>query len=116
MKCGWSTNEEAVFVTDTGNVLVYDMFGELKKNFSMGQEAKDLKVISARVFQTQHATGVAVLTSSRRFFVVNNIQEPRGRGTQQHRRFPPHARGHHVCQSNDARPAGERVLCHAVQL
>ena len=79
MKCGWSTNEEAVFVTDTGNVLVYDMFGELKKNFSMGQEAKDLKVISARVFQTQHATGVAVLTSSRRFFVVNNIQEPRVR-------------------------------------
>ena len=79
VKCGWSTNEEAVFVTDTGNVLVYDMFGELKKNFSMGQEAKDLKVISARVFQTRHSTGVAVLTSSRRFFVVNNIQEPRVR-------------------------------------
>ena len=37
MKCGWSTNEEAVFVTDAGNILVYDMFGELKKNFSMGQ-------------------------------------------------------------------------------
>ena len=55
------------------------MFGELKKNFSMGQEAKDLKVISARVFQTRHSTGVAVLTSSRRFFVVNNIQEPRVR-------------------------------------
>ena len=58
---------------------MYDMFGELKKNFSMGQEAKDLKVISARVFQTRHSTGVAVLTSSRRFFVVNNIQEPRVR-------------------------------------
>ena len=55
------------------------MFGELKKNFSMGQEAKDLKLIGAKVFQTRHATGVAVLTTSRRFFVVNNIQEPRVR-------------------------------------
>ena len=55
------------------------MFGELKKNFGMGQEAKDLKVIGARVFQTRHATGVAVLTSSRRFFVVNNIQDPKVR-------------------------------------
>ena len=55
------------------------MFGELKKNFGMGQEAKDLKVIGARVFQTRHATGVAVLTSSPRFFVVNNIQDPKVR-------------------------------------
>ena len=53
VNCGWSNHEEAVFATEAGNVLVYDMFGELKKSFDMGQEAKDLKVIDARIFQTR---------------------------------------------------------------
>lgn len=76
---GWSNREEAVFVTDYGSVLVFSILGELMSEFSMGPEAKDLKISSARVFNSAFATGVAVLTTAKRFFVVNNIVEPRVR-------------------------------------
>lgn len=45
VEIGWSINEDVVFVTDDGSVLVYNTFGEFLKVFSMGQEAKDLKIL-----------------------------------------------------------------------
>ena len=83
VQMGWSRKMEAVFVTDDGSVFIYDLFGNLVRTFSMGQEAKDLKIIDARIFISgsgrRSTTGVAVLASSRRFFVVNNLEEPRTR-------------------------------------
>ena len=79
--CGWSNSEEAVFVTEDGTVVVHDVFGALVRSFSMGQEAKDLKVASAKVFRSSASSsaGVAVLTGAGRFFVANNVGEPRVR-------------------------------------
>ncbi len=48
----------------------------------MGQEAKEMKIIDARKFATSSGTGLVVLTTNFRFFVVNNIKDPRIR------RFP----------------------------
>jgi ribosomal protein S1 len=48
----------------------------------MGQEAKEMKIIDARKFSTTSGTGLVVLTTNFRFFVVNNIKDPRIR------RFP----------------------------
>lgn len=41
---GWSDTEELLCVQDDGLVIIYDMFGEEKHTFSMGQEASCTKV------------------------------------------------------------------------
>jgi hypothetical protein len=45
---GWSEEEEPLFVLEDGTVLIYSMFGIFKTSFSMGQEAKDIKILGAR--------------------------------------------------------------------
>ena len=74
---GWSDTEEAVFVLEDGTVLIYSMFGIFKSTFSMGQEAKDIKILSAKVFSSHLGTGVAVMTTTHRFYVVSSTVEPR---------------------------------------
>lgn len=60
-----------------GLVLIYDLFGNYQHTFSMGQEAKDTKVIDARIFRSSSGTGVAVMTSNFRVFLINSFKEPR---------------------------------------
>ena len=77
MTCNWTLNQDLVFVIEDGTVLLFSIYGELLKTTSMGQEAKDIKIRDAQVFYSKYSTGVAILTTSNRFFVVNNIDEPR---------------------------------------
>jgi len=76
---GWSETEEALFVLEDGTVLVYSMFGVFKSTFSMGQEAKDIKLLAAKIFPSHSGTGVAVLTTTHRFYLVSSSSEPRVR-------------------------------------
>jgi len=76
---GWSDTEEALFVLEDGTVLIYSMFGIFKSTFSMGQEAKDIKILSAKIFSSHSGTGVAVLTTTHRFYLVSSTTEPRVR-------------------------------------
>jgi len=76
---GWSDLEEALFVLEDGTVLIYTMFGMFKSTFSMGQEAKDIKILSAKIFPSHSGTGVAVLTTTHRFYLVSSTTEPRVR-------------------------------------
>ncbi|KAH0946208.1 hypothetical protein HN011_010546 [Eciton burchellii] len=75
----WSQQEELLCVQDDGMVLIYDMFGTYQHTFSMGNTAKDTKVIDAKFFTTLNSTGIAVLTSTNRIFLVNNVSEPKVR-------------------------------------
>jgi hypothetical protein len=43
------------------------------------QEAKDTKIIEAKIFASLNGTGIAVLTSSYRIFLVNSVKEPKVR-------------------------------------
>nr|ALS04225.1 vacuolar protein sorting-associated protein 16-like protein [Acartia pacifica] len=73
---GWSSDKEPVFILEDGTVLVYSLFGTFKSSFSMGQEAKDMKILAARIFSSSSgSTGVAVLTSTFRFYMVSSLQE-----------------------------------------
>lgn len=74
---GWSDAEDLLCVQDDGLVLMYNMFSQYQHTFSMGQEAKDTKVIDARVFASKSGTGVAVMTSNFRIFLINSIQDPK---------------------------------------
>ena len=76
---GWSDTEQALFVLEDGTVLVYSMFGTFQSTFSMGQEAKDVKILSSRIFRSAAGTGVAVLTSTHRLYVAASHAEPRVR-------------------------------------
>jgi len=76
---GWSDKEEVLFVLEEGIVVIYSMFGILQSSFTMGQEAQDVKLLTGRVFPTHSGTGVAVLTSTHRFYIVASTSEPRVR-------------------------------------
>lgn len=78
----WSASEELLCIQDDGTVSLYDIFGTYQNSFQMGQEAKEMKIIGVRTFATTSGTGLIVLTTNFRFFVVNNIKDPRIR------RFP----------------------------
>lgn len=60
-------------------VLIYNLFGQYLHKFSMGQEANDTKVIDAKIFATTQVTGVAVMTTHFRIFIVNNYRDPKVR-------------------------------------
>ncbi|XP_055354396.1 vacuolar protein sorting-associated protein 16 homolog [Paramacrobiotus metropolitanus] len=77
LQLGWSGAEELVCVQEDGRVLIYDMFGAFVRTFGMGQEAMDARVVDCRIFaQGSGATGIAVLTGSRRFFIMHDIDAP----------------------------------------
>ncbi|KAF8764583.1 Vacuolar protein sorting-associated protein like [Argiope bruennichi] len=75
---GWSSSEDLVCVLEDGSVLLYDLFGNLTKTTSMGQDVKDTKVLECRIFNSpKFYTGIAVLTGAFNIFLVNNIKDPR---------------------------------------
>ncbi|XP_052805418.1 vacuolar protein sorting-associated protein 16 homolog [Mya arenaria] len=74
---GWSHNEELLCVQDEGTVLVYDIFLTFIRQFGMGQEAKETKVLDVRIFNSYKGTGIAILTCSFRVFIVNSIDDLR---------------------------------------
>lgn len=76
---GWTDSEELLCVQDDGVVLIYNMFGQYQHKFSMGQEANDAKVIDAKIYATIQGTGVAVMTTHFRIFIVNNYKDPKVR-------------------------------------
>lgn len=77
VQLGWSSTDDLLCVLEDGAVLMYDMFGTYQHTFGMGQEAQDKKVIEAKIFASPAGTGVAVLTSTYRIFLVNSVKEPK---------------------------------------
>ncbi|CAG9822683.1 unnamed protein product [Phaedon cochleariae] len=77
---GWTNDEELLCVQEDGMVVMHNMFGKYLHTFSISQKVQDAKVVDAKVFTSpQNFTGVAVMTSNFKIFVVNNIQEPKTR-------------------------------------
>ena len=76
---GWSDSEELLCIQEDGLVLIYNIFGVYQHKFSMGQEAKDSKVIDARFFPTNQGTGIAIMTTHFRIFIANNYKDPKVR-------------------------------------
>lgn len=79
VQMGWSVTEDLLCVADDGTVLVYDIHGAIKKTLTMGQDAKESKVIDCKIYNFAGRTGIAVLTGSYHFYVVNNLEEVRSR-------------------------------------
>lgn len=76
---GWSNNEKLICILEDGTVVLHDLFGKFLHEFSINQKAQD-SIADARIFTNpQNFTGIAVMTSSHGFFLVNNIEEPKTR-------------------------------------
>ncbi|KAG6441802.1 hypothetical protein O3G_MSEX001993 [Manduca sexta] len=76
---GWSDSEQLLCIQESGDVLIYDMFGAYQKTFNLGQEVRDTKVYKAQVFQNSHGIGIAVITTTNRMFMLNNVSVPKVR-------------------------------------
>ncbi|XP_046392085.1 vacuolar protein sorting-associated protein 16 homolog [Ischnura elegans] len=80
LQMGWTTEEELLCVQDDGQVLIYDIFGKHRHTFGIGQEAKEFKVIEAKIFNHgNNGTGIVVMTSLYRIYLINNIKDPRAK-------------------------------------
>ncbi|XP_061385119.1 vacuolar protein sorting-associated protein 16 homolog [Danaus plexippus] len=74
---GWSDGEQLLCIQESGDVLIYDMFGAYQKTFSLGQEVRDTKVCKAQLFSNPHGKGLAVITTTNRIFLLSNVSEPK---------------------------------------
>ncbi|CAG9787321.1 unnamed protein product [Diatraea saccharalis] len=76
---GWSDSEQLLCIQESGDVLIYDMFGAYQKTFNMGQEVRDTKVCKAQLFPNPTGVGLAVMTTTNRMFLISNVSEPKVR-------------------------------------
>ncbi|XP_050176976.1 vacuolar protein sorting-associated protein 16 homolog [Myiozetetes cayanensis] len=72
---GWTAGEDLLCIQEDGTVLVYNLFCEFKRHFSMGNEVLQNHVLEAQVFHTEFGTGVAILTGAFRFSLATNIDD-----------------------------------------
>ncbi|KAL3280277.1 hypothetical protein HHI36_017771 [Cryptolaemus montrouzieri] len=80
VKIGWSNEEKLVVVQEDGMVVIHDMFGKYIHTFLINQKVQELKVVDAEIFTSpQNCTGVAIVTSNNKVFLVNNILDPKCR-------------------------------------
>lgn len=70
---GWSNTESLICVQKNGVIVEYNLLGKVLETFTMGQVPKDTSVLECKIFTTPKRTGVAVLTGSYSFFLVENI-------------------------------------------
>ncbi|XP_074848263.1 vacuolar protein sorting-associated protein 16 homolog [Carettochelys insculpta] len=73
VQLGWTASEDLLCIQEDGSVLIYNLFCEFQRHFSMGNEVLQNHVREAKVFHTQYGTGVAILTGAHRFSLTTNI-------------------------------------------
>ncbi|KAF7282142.1 vacuolar protein sorting 16 [Rhynchophorus ferrugineus] len=73
---GWSNDEKLICIQEDGNVIIYDMFGKLYHKFNIFQKIQDSKIVDAKIFtNTKNVTGIAVMNSNFKVFVVNSLKD-----------------------------------------
>ncbi|XP_062491531.1 vacuolar protein sorting-associated protein 16 homolog, partial [Pezoporus occidentalis] len=75
VQLGWTAGEDLLCIQEDGTVLIYNLFCEFKRHFSMGNEVLQNHVLEAKVFHSEFGTGVAILTGSHRFSLATNIED-----------------------------------------
>ncbi|XP_050751537.1 vacuolar protein sorting-associated protein 16 homolog isoform X2 [Gymnogyps californianus] len=75
VQLGWTASEDLLCIQKDGTVLIYNLFCEFKRHFSMGNEVLQNHVLEAKVFHTEYGTGVAILTGAHRFSLATNIDD-----------------------------------------
>lgn len=73
---GWSNDEKLICIQEDGSVVIYDMFGKFVHKFNIFPKVQDSKVVDAKIFtNTKNVTGIAVLNSNYKVFIVNSLKD-----------------------------------------
>ncbi|XP_028809833.1 vacuolar protein sorting-associated protein 16 homolog isoform X2 [Denticeps clupeoides] len=72
---GWTVSDDLLCIQEDGTVLIYDLFGNFKRHFSMGNEVVQNQVLEAKVFHSPYGTGIAIITGAFRFTLATNIDD-----------------------------------------
>uniref|UniRef100_A0AAY5EG06 Vacuolar protein sorting-associated protein 16 homolog n=1 Tax=Electrophorus electricus TaxID=8005 RepID=A0AAY5EG06_ELEEL len=72
---GWTVCDDLLCIQEDGTILIYDLFGNFKRHFSMGNEVGQSQVLEAKVFHSPYGTGVAIVTGASRFTLATNIDD-----------------------------------------
>ncbi|VDP98966.1 unnamed protein product [Trichobilharzia regenti] len=75
---GWTLSEDLLVVQKTGFTTVLDLQGKFIRRFSMGPEAEEREIISAKLF-VMESVCIAVLTGGNHIFLTTSIETPRMR-------------------------------------
>lgn len=73
----WTQSEDIVRVTKSGLVTVYSWSGDVKNDFSFDQEPASSRVLDVKKFDGKHGTGISILTSAFKMYLVNNVFDPK---------------------------------------
>ncbi|CAH8558381.1 unnamed protein product [Schistosoma haematobium] len=76
---GWTLSEDLLVIQKTGFTIILDHQGKFVRRFSMGPEAEEREIISAKLFTIDYNTGIAVLTGGNHIYVTTSIETPRMR-------------------------------------
>ncbi|VDP26552.1 unnamed protein product [Schistosoma margrebowiei] len=76
---GWTLSEDLLVIQKTGFTTILDHQGKFVRRFSMGPEAEEREIISAKLFNIDYNTGIAVLTGGNHIYVTTSIETPRMR-------------------------------------
>ncbi|CAH8548837.1 unnamed protein product [Schistosoma bovis] len=76
---GWTLSEDLLVIQKTGFTTILDHQGKFVRRFSMGPEAEEREIISAKLFTIDYNTGIAVLTGGNHIYVTTSIETPRMR-------------------------------------
>ncbi|CAB4035540.1 vacuolar sorting-associated 16 homolog [Paramuricea clavata] len=77
VQMGWSVFEDLLCVAEDGTISVYTLSGDFKRIITMGQEAKESKVIDCRFFSSSMGFGITILTGRYHFYTINNLEDKR---------------------------------------
>ncbi|KAK1798861.1 hypothetical protein P4O66_007145 [Electrophorus voltai] len=72
---GWTVCDDLLCIQEDGTILIYDLFGNFKRHFSMGNEVGQSQVLEAKVIHSPYGTGVAIVTGASRFTLATNIDD-----------------------------------------
>uniref|UniRef100_A0A1I8IC97 Vacuolar protein sorting-associated protein 16 homolog n=1 Tax=Macrostomum lignano TaxID=282301 RepID=A0A1I8IC97_9PLAT len=73
----WSSTESLVCVQTDGSVLIYQLMGgspQLRKFYIDSKKTSSEQVASAKFYESQFGTGVAIATSTGRFLFLNGLE------------------------------------------
>nr|CAB3267627.1 vacuolar protein sorting-associated protein 16 homolog [Phallusia mammillata] len=75
----WTHNDDLLCLQEDGQVLIYNVFGQFQRSFTMGKDCRDNKVMEFEVFIGQQGTGLVAMSGLFRFLLVNNVDDPKVR-------------------------------------
>eukprot|EP00112_Aurelia_sp_Birch-Aquarium-sp1_P019595 Seg4875.2 transcript_id=Seg4875.2/GoldUCD/mRNA.D3Y31 product="Vacuolar protein sorting-associated protein 16" protein_id=Seg4875.2/GoldUCD/D3Y31 len=75
VQMGFSVNEDLICISEDGKAYVYGLFGNFKRQFSLGMEVQKSRIFECSIFASTFGTGIGIMTCDYQFYIVNNVDD-----------------------------------------